>query len=93
MIQSHLPLGHALGEYAGEAKRERLLSLLLPVQRAAETCPWLKAMVDAGEIFHPLRFTPREAFQVLSDVPRLEAAGVAIRMPASWRGAAWTTAP
>ena len=82
----HLPLGHALREYAGEAKRDRLLSLLLPVQRAAETCPWLKAMVDAGEIFHPLRFTPREAFQVLSDVPRLEAAGVVMRMPASWRG-------
>ena len=82
----HLPLGHALGEYAGEAKRDRLLSLLLPVQRAGETCPWLKAMVDTGEIFHPLRFTPREAFQLLSDVPRLEAAGVVIRMPSSWRG-------
>ena len=44
----HLPLGQALREYAGEAKRDRLLSLLLPVQRAAETCAWLKAMVDAG---------------------------------------------
>jgi non-specific serine/threonine protein kinase len=81
----HLPLGQALREYAGEAKKDRLLSLLLPVQRAAETCPWLKAMVDAGEIFHPLRFSPREAFQVLSDVPRLESAGVVLRMPASWR--------
>ena len=55
----HLPLGQALREYAGAANKERLLSLLLPVQRAAETCPWLKAMVDAGEIFHPLRWTPR----------------------------------
>ncbi len=82
----HLPLGHALREYAGEAKRDRLLSLLLPVQRAGETCPWLRAMVDAGEIFLPLRFSAREAFQVLSDVPRLEAAGVVMRMPASWRG-------
>jgi superfamily II DNA or RNA helicase len=82
----HLPLGQALREYAGEARKDRLLSLLLPVQRAAENCPWLKAMVDAGEVFHPLRFTPREAFQVLSDVPRLEAAGVVLRMPVSWRG-------
>ena len=24
-------------------------------------CPWLKAMVDAGEIYHPLRWTPAEA--------------------------------
>ena len=82
----HLPLGHALAEYAGESRRDRLLSLLLPVQRAAQACPWLEAMVEAGEIFHPLRFTAREAFQVLSDVPRLEAAGVVVRMPASWRG-------
>ena len=50
----HLPLGQALREYAGAANKERLLSLLLPVQRAAESCAWLKAMVDAGEIFHPL---------------------------------------
>jgi hypothetical protein len=29
----HLPLGQALGEYAGAANKDRLLSLLLPVQR------------------------------------------------------------
>src|SRR6201981_877835 len=32
----HLPLGKALGEYAGAANKDRLLSLLLPVQRASE---------------------------------------------------------
>ena len=51
----HLPLGRALKEYAGAANKDRLLSLLLPVQKAAEACDWLKAMVDAGEIYHPLR--------------------------------------
>jgi non-specific serine/threonine protein kinase len=82
----HLPLGKALGEYAGAANKDRLLSLLLPVQRASETCAWLKAMVEAGEIFHPLRWTPREAWQLLQDVPHLETAGVVVRMPAAWRG-------
>src|SRR4029079_1453704 len=82
----HLPLGQALREYAGAANKSRLLSLLLPVQRAAETCPWLKAMVDSGEIYHPLRWTPGEALQLLRDVPQLEAAGVVVRMPAAWRG-------
>ncbi len=80
----HLPLGKALGEYAGAANKVRLLSLLLPVQRASETCPWLKALVDAGEIFHPLRWTPNEAMQLLRDVPHLESAGVVVRMPATW---------
>src|SRR5262245_45302588 len=35
----HLPLGRALKDYAGARNRERLLSLLLPVQRAAEHAP------------------------------------------------------
>ncbi len=81
----HLPLGRALSEYAGAANKPRLLSLLLPVQRAAAECPWLKTMVDAGEIYHPLRWTPAEAFQLLNDAPRLEAAGVIVRVPTAWR--------
>jgi superfamily II DNA or RNA helicase len=81
----HLPLGQALREYAGAANKQRLLSLLLPVQRAAERCAWLKAMVEAGEIFHPLRWTPQEAFRFLGDVPLLESAGIIVRMPAAWK--------
>jgi superfamily II DNA or RNA helicase len=81
----HLPLGKALQEYAGTRNRARLLSLLMPVQRATEHCPWLKALVDTGAIYHPLRWTPVEAMQFLRDVPRLESAGVSVRMPTSWR--------
>ena len=81
----HVPLGQALREYAGAANRDALLSLLVPVQRAAERCGWLKDMVDAGEIFHPLRWSPAEASRLLSSVPDLESAGVVVRMPASWR--------
>ena len=81
----HLPLGQALREYAGSSSKDRLLSLLLPVQRAAEKCPWLEAMVQRGEIFHPLRWTPAEAYRLLGDIPSLEAAGVVVRVPAAWR--------
>lgn len=81
----HVPLGQALREYAGTANKRRLLSLLLPVQRAAESCSWLKAMIDAGEIFHPLRWTPADAVRFLKDVPQIESAGVIVRMPAAWR--------
>jgi superfamily II DNA or RNA helicase len=81
----HLPLGQALREYAGAANRKRLLSLLLPVQRAAQSCEWLKRMVDEGEIFHPLRWTPAEAMTLLRDVHALEQAGVVVRVPAGWK--------
>ncbi len=80
----HLPLGRALEEYAGAANRDRLLSLLLPVKRAAERLPWLREMVDSGELFHPLRWSPEEAFRFLNGVTELERAGVVVRMPANW---------
>ncbi|MFI4927354.1 MAG: SNF2 helicase-associated domain-containing protein [Burkholderiales bacterium] len=81
----HLPLEQALREYAGTSNRGKLLSLLLPVQRAAETCAWLRPMVDSGEIFHPLRWTPQEAARLLASAADLERAGVVVRMPATWR--------
>ncbi len=81
----HLPLGEALKEYAGAANKDGLLSLLTPVQTAAASCPWLKAMVDEGEIYYPLRWTAAEALQFLNDVPALESAGVVVRTPANWR--------
>jgi superfamily II DNA or RNA helicase len=80
----HLPLGRALEEYAGKAKQAQLLALLLPVQRAAEQCAWLRAMLDEGELYHPLRWTPPEAYRLLQDVPALEAAGVVVRVPGTW---------
>ncbi|MCU0662625.1 MAG: DEAD/DEAH box helicase [Myxococcota bacterium] len=81
----HQPLGAALREYSGAANKDQLLSLLLPVQRAAESCPWLRRMIDEGEIFHPLRWSAEEAVQFLGDAPALERAGVVLRMPATWR--------
>ncbi len=81
----HVPLGQALREYAGAANRDKLLSLLLPVQRAAQHCAWLKPMIDAGDIFHPLRWGPGEAARLLQSLPDLETAGVVVRMPVSWR--------
>jgi non-specific serine/threonine protein kinase len=81
----HVPLGQALRDFAGAANREKLLSLLLPVQRAAERCAWLKRLVDRGDIFHPMRWGPPEAWQFLQDATELEQAGVVLRLPAQWR--------
>ena len=55
-----------------------------PVQRAAERLDWLREMVEANEIFHPLRWTAADAFRFLSAVPELEHAGVIVRVPADW---------
>jgi superfamily II DNA or RNA helicase len=82
----HTPLGQALREYAGARAKPQLAALLAPVRRAADACPWLAEMVERGELFHPLRWTAGEAARLLAETPRLEAAGVMVRMPASWGG-------
>jgi hypothetical protein len=46
----HLPLSQALAEFSDGKSQARLLSLLMPVQRAAEQCGWLRAMVESGAI-------------------------------------------
>ncbi len=82
----HLPLSQALAEFSDGKSQARLLSLLLPVQRAAEQCSWLREMVAEGDIYHPLRWTPADAFRFLADVPQLEAAGIIVRAPVAWQG-------
>ena len=81
----HLPLGRALQEYAGAAHHAALLSLLLPVQRAAEQSAWLKSLVDSGAIFHPIAWTPRDAHLFLRNIPLFEASGIVVRIPDWWK--------
>ncbi|MEO8699499.1 MAG: SNF2-related protein, partial [Kofleriaceae bacterium] len=82
----HVPLGQALREYAGARAKAQLNQLLEPVRRAAAACPWLAAMVESGELFQPLRWTPADALGLLTDAAALEAAGVIVRMPVGWGG-------
>jgi hypothetical protein len=82
------PLGKALEEYAGAKNKRTLVNLLAPVERASRRCAWVKELVDSGEIFHPLRWAPGEAYRFLQDAPALEESGVLVRMP-DW----WTKSP
>ncbi|MBN9133938.1 MAG: DEAD/DEAH box helicase [Nitrosospira multiformis] len=80
----HLPLSQALAEFSGGRKKTQLLSLLLPVQKAADSCAWLAEMVDEGDIYHPLRWGVEEVVRFLRDVPHLQGAGIVVRMPKTW---------
>ncbi len=80
----HLPLGRALKEYAGAKNRQKLLALLAPLSRAAEHSEFIRELVDDGDIYHPLRWTPREAHRFLCDIPLYEQAGLVVRMPDWW---------
>ncbi len=79
------PLGKALQEYAGERNKEALINLLEPVYRASERVDFVREMVESGDIFHPLAWTPAEAYCLLKNVPLLEESGLLVRLPDWWR--------
>ncbi|MCM2359708.1 MAG: DEAD/DEAH box helicase [Geobacteraceae bacterium] len=81
----HLPLSQALSEYAGANNREALLRLLEPVHEAGSRCGWVKELLENGDIYHPLAWTPEEAYPFLKDVPALEESGLVVRLPDWWK--------
>ncbi|MCU0691911.1 MAG: SNF2-related protein, partial [Polyangiaceae bacterium] len=80
----HVPLGKALEEYAGKSARDALLTLLAPIHRASEASSVAQRLVESGEVFHPLAWSPAEALAFLRELPLLEAAGVLVRVPNWW---------
>ena len=81
----HLPLRRALEQYAGAKNRAALIALLSPMQQAAEACDWVKELVDSGDVYQPLAWTPDRAYRLLRSVPALEASGLTVRLPNWWR--------
>ena len=81
----HLPLNQALSEYAGANNREALLRLLEPVHDASARCAWVRDLLESGDIYHPLAWTPEEAYPFLKDVSALEGSGLVVRLPDWWK--------
>ena len=74
--------GELLADSFEEVREEKKLEPVGEPDIDAEKLA-LREGEDAGEIFHPLRWQPQEAWQLLRDVPQLESAGVVVRMPAT----------
>jgi hypothetical protein len=79
------PLSRALQEFAGAKNKQALVRLLSPVQLASERSDLVKELVDSGDLYQPLAWTPREAYRFLKDVPRFEESGVLVRLPDWWK--------
>lgn len=79
----HVPLKYALTEYKGE--REKLLTLLACLNRAAEVSELISGFMESGEMFHPLRLTADEAYSFLQDIEAIEQTGILCRIPNWWK--------
>lgn len=81
----HLPIRNALQEYSGAKNKNALLTLLLPIQRASEKSGLVRELVESGDVYQALAWSPREAYGFLKEIPKLEAAGVVVRVPDWWK--------
>ena len=81
----HLPLRKALEQYAGARNRAALVKLLSPVQQAAESCGWVKELVDSGDVYRPMAWTAAQAFRLLRSAEDLEESGLSVSLPNWWR--------
>jgi len=81
----HLPLSQALREYAGADNRQALLRLLEPVNAASKCCSWVQELLESSDLYHPLAWSPEEAYLFLKDVPLLEESGLIVRLPDWWK--------
>jgi len=79
------PLSRALRELAGAKNKKALVRLLSPVQLASQQSAMVKELVDSGDLYQPLAWTPREAYRFLKDAPVLEESGILVRLPDWWK--------
>lgn len=80
-----IPLGNALEKYAGAKNKTKLIQLLEPVHQASKQIPFVSHLVDTGDIYHPLAWSPQEAYAFLKSIPDLEENGLLTRVPNWWR--------
>lgn len=81
----HLPLKKALEQSCIENNHQALVKLLTPVQKAAEHCSWVKALVETKELYQPLAWPVNKAYTFLKAVPELEESGLSVRVPNWWK--------
>src|SRR5271166_6959009 len=61
-----------------------MLNLLLPISKAAESSELIQRLVDSAQIYHPLAWTPREAYEFIKAIPLFESSGLIVRVPDWW---------
>jgi superfamily II DNA or RNA helicase len=82
----HTPLGRALQAYAGKKDQAALDSLLQPVRTAAEKSVLVNELLESRRLFQALAWTPRDAYQMVREIPLLEESGIIVKVPDWWKG-------
>lgn len=79
----HMPLKNALLEYKDD--KEKLLQLMSTISKAADKSDFISELMESGELFSPLKFSKKEAYTILKEIPIYEEAGIMCRIPNWWK--------
>jgi len=79
------PLSNALRQYSGQRDKKTLIKLLSPVHLASQRSELARELIQSGDIYQPLAWTPPQAYRFLMDVPLLEDSGILVRLPDWWK--------
>ncbi|MBP2031867.1 non-specific serine/threonine protein kinase [Clostridium algifaecis] len=79
----HMPLKNALLEYKDD--KEKLLQLMSTISKAAGESDFISELMESGELFSPLRFSKKEAYIILKEIPIYEKSGIMCRIPNWWK--------
>jgi hypothetical protein len=88
-----LPLKQALLESAGQGNTELLQTLLAPLHEASGASALLRDLIETRQVFQPLAWTAEEAWHFLREIPKLEEAGLIVRVPDWWSRGRTATRP
>lgn len=81
----HVPLKRALEDYANSKQKSIFLRLLSPLHKASQESSFIKELIDSGDIYQTLAWTPKEAHSFLKSISIFEKAGIAVRVPNWWK--------
>lgn len=79
------PLSNALRKYSGQRDKKTLIHLLSPVNVASQRSEFARELIESGDIYQPLAWTPPQAYRFLKEVPVFEESGVLVRLPDWWK--------
>ena len=79
------PLSKALEQYAGAKNKSALIKLLSPVHLASKASRLVGELVESGDLFQPLAWSPQQAHRFLKEVPLFEESGILVRLPNWWK--------
>ena len=67
------------------AQHQKIELLVGQAEQRISTFKTQKEMVEAQEIYHPLAWTPQEAYRFLKEVPVFEDSGLVVKVPDWWK--------